>query len=75
MTCMGLLALIFVCVGLWFFGYGLGEVYQLFFAAMPGDEPVPAEYYRRHRGFIVRSALCGFVLAAGYWLAAALAWG
>ncbi len=74
MTCMALAALILAFVGLFFGGYGLGEAYQLLFAPLPGDEPVPAEYFRRHRGYIIRKMLYGFALGAGYWLAAALAW-
>lgn len=73
MTIMTAVAWLLGCVGLWFFGFGLGEVYQLLFAPLPGDEPIPAEYFRRHREYIVRKALSGFSLAAGYWLAAVLA--
>lgn len=67
---MLVLALIMSAVGVWLFDYALGQTFQLFFPPLPGDEPIPAEYFTRHRGFIIRSALTGYALAVGYALAA-----
>ena len=71
---MRLVAVILALIGLWLFAYAWGQVYQLWFAPLPGDEPIPGEYFTRHRGFIVRSVLTGGGLALGYWIAAAWAW-
>ena len=67
---MTIFGIILTFIGLWFFTFALGQAYQLCFAPLPGDEPIPAEYFVRHRKFIWRSLLSGVGLALGYWTAA-----